>query len=943
MVPLPASASTSLRGGISSLAIAATNDEEFSLPVGDSNPRIAAGFGFVGATGMAGAAALVFAAARMGRRRETMSRRTQCRAEAQGKKKISEIKVGDKFDGVVTRVANIGVWFNIGAEKEALWQRASLPPDAQFAVGQKLTDLEITEVSDGETPRDRKIRVKGKAVLPPVSKAGGAPASKRKAFKVGDTVDGVVKDTTGIGLMVDIGAGRDALFPQADLPEGATYEKGTKITGLRVSEVGAQGRIRVTKIKLPSDFKVGDIVDAKVVRAADFGVFVNAGCSKDFLLPRSQISGDMDDIKPGDSIKVKVIDVKGQQVSVSTNLSEAKTTATVDSSSLNVGDVVDGTVTRFANFGIFMNIGASRDALCRDGQLAKGKSEYNVGDKVTGLKIAAVDAEKGLVDVTMRRLTSEVKEDDKLEGQVVSVTRNAVFFDAGLTEDVAVPARYLSKDIDSYKEGEVADLQVLKVEGARITASTQSDEELGVKVETLVRGNIIKGKVTGIDPNIGVFINIGARVDALLRPKSCPKPITDYQVGEELDNLMISKVDVEKENVEVRVEGYVQDVGKPLEEFSVGEEVDGTIVRVAPFGLFMEIGAEREALYPLNQLSKPINEYKVGDVIEGLKVAQVDPDKRQLAVSLKKSIAELEVGQEVTGIVTKVLNFGVFVDVGASTEALVPTSLLARDLADYKAGDELTDLTVASIDASAGKLTLKQAEPKGEEGMGMDDLEEGMKVNATVKQVKDYGCFVDIGLNRRDALLPAALLDGKELDEISEGDTFEVFIHKVQRDQNRVTVGMKEPEKKSEMFSFDGELQPGYSLPGQGLIEKMNPILQDNDPPNFVEWCKKYPKFIRIAPKPVMVYESTGEKAFSGVRDLFAASSHYIPIPVHLRKPDAIGEEMIPDKFVEKGGDYEVTYDVGIKQEIHCRHRQPPFSNPNRVDYKGKDDRPTKR
>jgi ribosomal protein S1 len=205
---------------------------------------------------------------------------------------------------------------------------------------------------------------------------------------------------------------------------------------------------------------------------------------------------------------------------------------------LKAGAVVSGVVSNAsAQFGLFIDIGAEKDALWRSDQLDKPVSEYTVGDKIEGLKIVSVNAEKKLVEVSTRRLTSDVKVGEIFEGTVNQVTKFGVFFDAGFSSDVLAPPKGVSKQVDSYTKGEVADLRVIKVEGSRVTVTTVLEEKI-------VRGQTVSGTVKTVDPNIGLFIDVGETQEALLRTKSLgDKSLSDYSVGDEVQGLTVTQLD----------------------------------------------------------------------------------------------------------------------------------------------------------------------------------------------------------------------------------------------------------------------------------------------------------------------------------------------------------------------------------------------------------------
>jgi ribosomal protein S1 len=686
--------------------------------------------------------------------------------------------------------------------------------------------------------------------------------------------------------------------------------------------------------------EVGGIYDGTVLRGAKFGVFFDIGAENDVLGPTQFLDKAPEEYKAGDKLKLKVVKMEGDRITVSTDL-EGKAPSM---DGIKVGAQVTGTVATInPAFGIFFNIGAPRDALCRTNQLAKPLSEYKVGDEVPGLVISGVNKQKEQIEVTTRRMASSVKSGEKFEGTVASVADFGVFFDVGLSSDVLAPVAYLSKAPGDYAKGEVADLIVFKVDGDKISVTTKAD--MGTPLGNMVRGSTVTGKVVRVDESFGVFFDVGAVTSALCRPNMLPKDISEYKVGDEQEGLIVTQVNENLGQIEVSSrEGLAKASssgaggGGPtrLSALKVGQEVTGTVKRSAPFGVFVDIGAERDALWAANQLDKPTSDYSPGEKISGLKITECNPTTQRLAVSTRKSAAEFKVGESVTGTITKIMAFGVFVNIGASTEALAPARLLEKEPNEYQVGEELSGLNIAQLDAENNKISVGQVEGAGggAAASGMGDLKVGSKVQGIVRKSMDYGCFVDVGLGRTDALLPKALMPEERTPaSYKPGDTIDVYIANVDTQKNRVTLSVKEPDAtmmggpKMQQVGKGGLPQDDMFPDAKSWIAKQggDEAIVDDEGIPWKDWEKKYPGLIKFPKKEVELYMAAQGYGFSGVNEAACAEPAYIPIPVHLRKPDAAQPEIPEFSF----DDYELGYEYGIKPEIHTKYRMPPFNDPN--------------
>jgi len=347
-------------------------------------------------------------------------------------------------------------------------------------------------------------------------------------------------------------------------------------------------------------------------------------------------------------------------------------------------------------------------------------------------------------------------------------------------------------------------------------------------------------------------------------------------------------------------------------------------------------------------LDKPASEYTEGETVTGLRITQSDPAQSRLAVSFKKSAADFTPGAQVTGTITKIMNFGVFLDIGASIEALAPASLLAKEPSEYTQGEELTDLSISQVDVKNNKISVAQAGATGKSSgkLTINDLKVGQEIEGTVKGSKEYGVFMDIGLYRKDALLPTSLFGDAKMEDFIKDRKMTVYVSAVDRKQDRVTLSVDDPSTMAAAMNFNpmdngGDIPFGFMLPDAKRWEAMNgpftlsPVMSGNrlgpieagEPVNMFDWEKRHPGFIEIEKEqPLeMYYFAEGKGGFSGVDMMQQSAVCYIPIPLHLRKPDAGPAEIPAHSF----DDYPLSYDYGIKPEIHVKYRQPPFNDPN--------------
>ena len=168
--------------------------------------------------------------------------------------------------------------------------------------------------------------------------------------------------------------------------------------------------------------------------------------------------------------------------------------------------------------------------------------------------------------------------------------------------------------------------------------------------------------------------------------------------------------------------------GEILETLSAGDTYDATITSVQPYGAFADIGG-LEGLIHKSEMTwerdtDPMKFVKVGDIVK-IQILDIDLTNEQpkIAFGMKQliedpfisSMANIEVGEMVTGTVTRLADFGAFVDLGSSTEGLIHISELAdhriKSPKDVVKEQQIVTVKVLSVDAATRRigLSLKQA------------------------------------------------------------------------------------------------------------------------------------------------------------------------------------------------------------------------------------------
>jgi predicted RNA-binding protein with RPS1 domain len=327
----------------------------------------------------------------------------------------------------------------------------------------------VTEAM-AEAPTEASAEGEG-ASFTPLAEAENDRPRRLKDLEAGMELDGRVTSIALYGVFVDIGVGRDGLVHISEMSD-------TRIeTPSDLVQIGDTVRVRIKSIdpdarrisltmrskersserkgrKRPdvdreqiSHLKPGDTIEGTITGMAPFGAFADIGMGKDGLIHISELAEGRVE-KPEDAVQVgekylfKVLEIDPEGTRISLSLRRAMRSQKM--SSLENGQILDGTVSGIAPFGAFVDIGVGRDGLVHisalsDRRVEKVEDVVKVGDKVQ-VRVLEVDPQSKRISLTMRLTDPEPTVDD--EGEVAQV--------GGTTRPAAAPTTTARTDFSRY-------------------------------------------------------------------------------------------------------------------------------------------------------------------------------------------------------------------------------------------------------------------------------------------------------------------------------------------------------------------------------------------------------------------------------------------------------------------------------------------------------------
>jgi len=336
-----------------------------------------------------------------------------------------------------------------------------------------------------------------------------------------------------------------------------------------------------------------------------------------------------------------------------------------------------------------------------------------------------------LIDKTI----TSFDEGDLVTGIVVKIEHDEVLLDIGFKSEGVIPARELSirKDADPseiVKIDEKIEALVLQKEdkdGRLILSKKRAEyERAWIDIENKFNsGENVVGEVIEVVKG-GLILDIGLRgfLPASLVDLRRVKDLESF-TGEKIEARVI-EMDRNRNNVVlsrrvVLEEGRKNERSEILEKLTKGMRLTGTVSSIVDFGAFVDLGGIDGLVHiselSWNHVSHPSEVVKVGDAVE-VEVLDVETSRERISLGLKQTtedpwrqlVKNYPIGAILEGRVTKLVNFGAFVELGDNIEGLVHISEMAPKHVEAPAqvvhvGDKV-HVKVMDIDAERRRISL---------------------------------------------------------------------------------------------------------------------------------------------------------------------------------------------------------------------------------------------
>ena len=531
-------------------------------------------------------------------------------------------------------------------------------------------------------------------------------------------------------------------------------------------------------------------------------------------------------------------------------------------SNVNVGEVVEGTVTGITKREVLVNIGYKSE-----GVIPVSEFRYNpdlkVGDKIEVYVESAEDKGGQLVLSHKKarqlkswdRVNEALEKDEIIKGYIKCRTKGGMIVDVfgieaflpGSQIDVK-PIRDYDVYVDKTMEFKVVKINqefrnVVVSHKALIEAELEAQKQ--VIMSKLEKGQILEGTVKNIT-SYGVFVDLGG-VDGLIH-------ITDLSWGrvnhpEEIVALdqkiqvVILDFDDAKKRIALGLKQLTPHPWEALDQnLKVGDKVKGRVVVMADYGAFVEIAPGVEGLIHVSEMSwsqhlRSAQEFmKVGDEVEAV-ILTLDREERKMSLGIKQLTPDpwenietkYPVGTKCTAKVRNFTNFGIFVEIEEGIDGLIHISDLSwtkkvKHPGEFTSVGADIDVVVLEIDKENRRLSLghKQLEENPwnefENQFSVDSIHEG-----TITEMTDKGAVVALGENV-EGFCPARQLTKEDGTTPKVGDKLDFKVLEFSKATKRITLShlrTYEEAKRAEVAAEKAEKRAAADAT-KSTVKKIN-------------------------------------------------------------------------------------------------------------------------
>lgn len=343
--------------------------------------------------------------------------------------------------------------------------------------------------------------------------------------------------------------------------------------------------------------------------------------------------------------------------------------------SLEEGDIIKGTVVKVNKDEVLVDVGYKSEGVIPPRELSvrydlEPNKIISVNDTIEVLVLQKEDQDGRLILSKKRaesrraleKIEEAYREDKLIKGVVIDLVRGGLIVDIGMRAFLPGSLIDLKKvtDFNAYLDKEVT-CKVINIDRQKnnVIISRKAYLEIEKKIvrDTFIQsvkvGQVKKGVISNI-LDFGAFVDLGG-VDGLIHISELSwghvnHPSEIVKIGDEVE-VVILEVDKEKKRVALGLKQTQIDPWMELtKKYAMGDVVDGKVIKIVPFGAFVQIEKGIEGLVHISEIAvysveKPEEVVNIDDKVK-VKIIDIDFDKRRIGLSIRQAPREKKEDEE---------------------------------------------------------------------------------------------------------------------------------------------------------------------------------------------------------------------------------------------------------------------------------------------------------
>ena len=553
---------------------------------------------------------------------------------------------------------------------------------------------------------------------------------------------------------------------ETPIPDGAD-------TSHASAEVGMDQLMEMYEESL-KQFQEGEVVNGIVISMDKDYVLVDVGYKSEGQIPIHEFKDDHGnlDVNLNDEVEVMVEwwDEEEERVILSKEKAAKVKVWEAIKEVYESGGTIEGVITNRVKGGFSVDVGVQAFLPGSQADLRPIRNLDEMVGQTFSFKILKFNRKRNNIVLSRRAILEEeretkrsatlaaIEEDKVMEGVVKNITEYGIFVDLGgvdgLLHITDISWGRVKHPSELYAIGDPITVKVLSFDGENERVS------LGMKQlvpdpwsfaeEKYPVGSKVTGRVVSL-ADYGAFVEVEEGIEGLIHvsemswTRKVRHPSKVVSVGEEVEAVVL---DIKPESRRISL-GMKQTVPNPWEviseKYPVGSTIEGKIKNITDFGMFIGIDDDIDGLVHISDISwtkrikHPSELYKKGDTVQA-KVLDIDKDNERFSLGIKqlaedpwKTVADrYPVGTEISGTITNVTEFGIFVELEEGIEGLVHVSEISKEkiktpVGQYHVGDSL-NAKVININTEERRigLSIKQLEMEDDQAV-LEDYVNQMK------------------------------------------------------------------------------------------------------------------------------------------------------------------------------------------------------------------------